>query len=90
MVKNSPANAGDIRDEGSNLGLGRSPRGGHGTPLQYSRLENPMHRRAWWATVYGVEKSQTRLSDLACTHAWLLLVISLVNSCDRDCMACKA
>ena len=38
---------------------------GHGNPLQYSCLENPVDRRAWWATVHGVAKSQTRLSDLA-------------------------
>ena len=57
---------------------------------QYSCLENPpMDRRAWQATVHGVAKSRTKLSKLACTHAWLLLIISLVNSCDRDCMACK-
>ena len=44
MVKNLPANTGDIRDTGSILGLGRSPEGGHGNPLQYSCLENPMAR----------------------------------------------
>ena len=42
LVKNSPANAGDLRDVGSIPGLGRSPREGHGNPLQYSCLENPM------------------------------------------------
>ena len=57
MVKNLPANAGDIRDPGSIPGLGRSPRGGHGNPLQYSCLENPMDRGAWWATVHGVTES---------------------------------
>ena len=46
-------------------GLGRSPGGGHGNPLQYSCLENPMDRGAWQTTVHGVTKSQTRLSDLA-------------------------
>ena len=46
MVKNPRANAGDIRDEGSIPGLGRSPGGGHGNPLQYSCLENPMDRGA--------------------------------------------
>ena len=49
MVKNLPANAGDIRDVGSIPGLGRSPGGGHGNPLQYSCLRNPMDRRAWQA-----------------------------------------
>ena len=62
-VKNLPANAGDIRDEGSIPGLGKSPRGGHVNPLQCSYLENPMDRGAWQATVHGVAESQTRLSD---------------------------
>ena len=53
-VKNTPANAGDLRDVGSVRGLVRSPRGGHGNPLQYSYLENPMDRGGWWATVHGV------------------------------------
>ena len=54
LVKNSPANAGDVRDAGSISELGRSPGGGHGNPLQYSCLGNPMDRGAWWATVHGV------------------------------------
>ena len=56
MVKNLPANAGDIRAVRSIHGSGRSPGGGHGNPLQYSCLENPMDRGAWWATVCGVAK----------------------------------
>ena len=60
--KDSTCNAGDL---GSIPGLGRSPGGGHGNPLQYSCLENPMNRGAWWATVYGVTKSQIWLSDSA-------------------------
>ena len=59
MVKNLPANAGDIRNLGSIPGLGRSPGGGNGNPLQYSCLENPMDRGTWWATVHGVTKSWT-------------------------------
>ena len=59
MIKNLPANAGDIRDAGSIPGLGRSPGEGHGNPLQYSYLENAMDRGVWWATVHGVAKSQT-------------------------------
>ena len=59
MVKNLPAKAEDIRGMGSIPGLGRSPGGGNGNPLQYSCLENPMDRGAWWATVHGVAKSQT-------------------------------
>ena len=62
MVKNQPANAGNIRDRGSIPGLGRSPGGGNGNPLQYSCQDNPMDREAWQATVFGVRKSRTRLS----------------------------
>ena len=69
MVKNPPANAGDIRDQGSIPGLGRILGGGHANPLQYSCLENPTDRGAWWATVHGVAKSQTRLKVLS-THTW--------------------
>ena len=58
--KESACNAGD---KGSIPGLGRSPGEGHGNPLQYSCLENPMDRGAWQATVHGVTWSQTRLSD---------------------------
>ena len=54
VVKNPPANAGDM---GSIPGLGRSPREGNGNPLQYSCLGNPMDRGARWATVHGVIKS---------------------------------
>ena len=63
MEKNSPANEGDIRDVGSILGSGRYPGVGHGNPLQYPCLENPMDRGALQATVYGVKKSRTQLSD---------------------------
>ena len=59
MVENPPANAGDIRDTGLISESGRSPRGGHGNPLQYSCLENPMDRGAWRATVHGVAESDT-------------------------------
>ena len=61
MVKNLPANAGDLRDAGSLLGTGRYAGGGHGNPLQYSCLGNSMDRGARWATVHRVAKSQTRL-----------------------------
>ena len=57
--KESAFNVGDL---GSLPGSGRSPGEGNGNPLQYSCLENPMDRRAWWDTVHGVSKSQTRLS----------------------------
>ena len=51
VVKNLSADAGDVRDTGSIPGWGRSPGGEHGNPLQYSCLENPRDREAWWATV---------------------------------------
>ena len=60
-VKNSPANAGDIRDQASIPGLERSPGEGHGNPLQYSCLENPMDREAGWAMVHRIAKSWTQL-----------------------------
>ena len=59
VVKNPPANAGDRRETGSVPGSGRSPGGGHGNPLRYSCLENPMDRGAWWATVHSITKSRT-------------------------------
>ena len=58
MVRNPAANSGDVRDSGSIPGLGRSPRGGHGNPLQYSYLENPMDRGAWQA-LWGLTDSDT-------------------------------
>ena len=67
LVKNLPANAGDLTDAGSIPGSGRSPGGGHGNPLQYSCLENPMYREAWRATVHRVAKSQTQVKRLS-TH----------------------
>ena len=56
MIKNPPANAGDIREAGSIPGSGRSPAGGQGNPLQYSCLENPMDRGAWWARSTGPQR----------------------------------
>ena len=63
MVKNPPGNAGDTGVTGLIPKLGRSPGGGHGNPLHYSRLENSMDRGAWQTAVHGVAKSQTQLSD---------------------------
>ena len=63
MVKNLPANAGDVGDTGWIPGLGRSPGLGNSNPFQSSCLENPMDRGAWQATVHGGAKSQTGLSD---------------------------
>ena len=65
-IKNLPANAGDMEDAGdggSVPGSGRYPVGGHGNSLQYSDLENPKNRGAWQATVHGVTKSGTQLSN---------------------------
>jgi len=63
--KESACNAGDAGDEGSILGLGRSPGEGHGDPLQYFCQENPMDRGAWQPTVHRVAKSQTQLKRLS-------------------------
>ena len=68
MVKNLPPNAGDEGDTGSILGSERSLGGRYGNPFQYSCLENPMDKGAWWATVHGIAESWTQLSDSACTH----------------------
>ena len=64
MIKNLLASAGDIRDVGSILGLGRPPGGGNGNLLQYSCLGNPMDRGAWQVTVLKVTESLTRLKQL--------------------------
>ena len=78
VVKNLPANTGDLRDSGSIPGSGRSPGGGYGNPLQYSCLENPMDREAWWVTAHRLTKCWTWLKGLS-THAarvchhWLAL-----------------
>ena len=66
VAKNLPA---DARGAGSIPGLGRSPGGGNGNPLEYSCPEKPMDRGAWWATVHGVTNSQTRLKWL---NKWYL------------------
>ena len=77
VVKNPPANGGDVSDTGLIPGLGRSPGGGNGNPLQYSCLGNPMDREAWWATVHGAAKSQTRLKWPS-THAHFLSRVDIV------------
>ena len=64
-VKTSVYNAGDL---GSIPGSGRSPGEGNGNPLQYSCPENHMDRGAWWATVHGVSKSWTQMSDFTSLH----------------------
>ena len=65
VVKNPPANVGDKRDMGSIPGSGGYTGEGHGNPLQYSCLENPMDRGPWWATVHRIIKSQTWLRQLS-------------------------
>ena len=70
MVKNQPARAGATEDVSVTPGSGRSPGEGNGNPLQCSCLGNPMERRAWWATVHGVTKSQTPLSEHVLKDQW--------------------
>ena len=65
VVKSLPAKAGDKRGVGSILGSGRSPGGEYGNLFQYSCLENPMDRGAWWATAHRVEKKWTWLERLS-------------------------
>ena len=63
----------NVGDPGSIPGLGRSPGEGNGNPLQYYCLENSTDRGAWWATVHGVAKSWTRLSDFTHLHYYITL-----------------
>ena len=79
MVKNPPANAGNIRDAGSIPGLGRSPGGGHSNPLQYSCLEKPMDRGAWQAAVHRFAQSQTRMKRFRIMN-YLLISTTSLNS----------
>ena len=75
MVRNLPANAGDGGDLGLIPGSGISPGGDHGNPFQYSCLENPIDRGAWWSTVHRVAKSQTRLKQLSTVHKGTLMKV---------------
>ena len=79
-VKNPPAKVGDA---GSIPGLGRSPGGGHGNPLQCSCLENPMDRGAWQATVHGVTQSQIRPKQLSSSITRLFCVFGMTVMCSR-------
>ena len=74
VVKTLPDNAGDV---GSIPGLGTSPGGGDGHPLQYSCLENSMNKGALWAAVHGVPKKWIQLGNWACTHMYFVLCIIL-------------
>ena len=78
VVKNLPANAKDIRDAISLPGSRRSPGVGNGNTLQYSCLENPMDRGAWWATVHEVAKSWTQLKQLCMPAFMIFMGIPLV------------
>ena len=85
VVKNLPINAGDAGDAGSILGSGRSPVRGNGSPLQYSRLENPLDRGAWWARVHGVGHKRVG-HDRTTEHilnTWLVMphCMSVTRSC---------
>ena len=75
--KASACNVGDL---GSIPGSERSPGEGNGNPLQYSCLENPMDREAWWATAHGVRKSRTWLSNFSSLHFSETVVIVFSNS----------
>ena len=87
LVKNLPAGAGDTGHVGSVPGSGRSSWGGHGNPLQYPSLENPMDRGAWWSTVHRVAKSQTRLKQLSIhTHTYFFKVRIKECMCEHDLM----
>ena len=71
MVKNPPANMGDVRDMGSISGSERFPGEGHCNPFQYSFLESPVDREAWWATVHRVAQSRTQLMCLSMHIMWM-------------------
>ena len=77
VVESMPANAGDIRDMGSVPGSGRFPGGGHGNPLQYSCLENPMDRGAQQVTIHGVTQNRTQLKQLS------------VHTCIKKILVCE-
>ena len=83
MVKNPLANAGDLRDAGSIPELGGSPGGGYGHPIQYSCLENPIDRGAWWATVHRVTQSQTQIKQLNTYTLISVLFYRYIDMCDK-------
>ena len=89
-VKNPPVNAGDIRDTGSIPGLGRSPGGSYGNPLQYSCLEHPMNRGAWWAAVQRVAESDTtKVTEHAHMHTLLINnVVTISGGQQRNSAVC--
>jgi len=82
VVKNPPVISRDIRDMGLIHGWGWSPGGGHGNPLQYSCLENPMDREAWWATM-GSQRIGQDWSDFARMHAFTNLIVTICYSSNK-------
>ena len=76
MVKNLPGNARARGDVGSTPGLGRCPGGGHGNPLQYSCLQNPMVRGAWQSAIHRVTQSRRRLKQLSSPRSNTHLTVS--------------
>ena len=86
MLKNTPANTGDSGVVDSIPGLGRSPGEGHGHPLQYSCLENPMDRGAWQAMVHGVTKSWTLVKQLSThrTYTYNRILFKLLKKGNSD------
>ena len=81
MVKYSPANAGGAGDMGSIPGSGRYPEKGNGNSFQYSCLKSPMDRGAWQATVHGVTKSQSDMSERLTTRAGYILCVYIYHLC---------
>ena len=85
VVKNPPADAGDVRHVGSIPGLGRSPGGGHGNPRQYSWLEDPMDRGAQWALVHRVSKDWDPTEATLHSHVHLECIARSWNRCAPCC-----
>ena len=85
VVKNPPADAGDVRHVGSIPGLGRSPGGGHGNPRQYSWLEDPMDRGAQWALVHRVSKDWDPTEATLHSHMHLECIARSWNRCAPCC-----
>ena len=81
VIKNPPANTGDIRDESSIPRLGRPPGEENGNPLQYSCLENPMDRGAWRATVHGVTRVRHDLATKSLNQDKHILLNIHISSC---------
>ena len=79
VLKNLSANVGDVRDTSPIPGSGRSPGGGPGNPLQYSCLENPIDRRAWWAIVHSVAQNETQPKRLSMYTRWFCYIRILIS-----------